>query len=55
MPRIQVGDISLNYIEHGSGDNVILNDGFFDCFVQRAGVADARCATISCDVEAEFF
>ena len=24
MPRTQVGDISLNYIEHGSGDNVVL-------------------------------
>lgn len=24
MPRIQAGDISLNYIEHGSGDNVVL-------------------------------
>jgi len=24
MPRITAGDISLNYIEHGSGDNVVL-------------------------------
>ncbi|MBL8445401.1 MAG: alpha/beta hydrolase [Zoogloeaceae bacterium] len=24
MPRIQVGELSLNYIEHGSGDNVVL-------------------------------
>lgn len=24
MPRIQAGDISLNYIEHGDGDNVVL-------------------------------
>lgn len=24
MPRIQVGALSLNYIEHGSGDNVVL-------------------------------
>ena len=24
MPRIPAGDISLNYIEHGSGDNVVL-------------------------------
>ena len=24
MPRIKAGDITLNYIEHGSGDNVVL-------------------------------
>ena len=24
MPRIQAGEISLNYIEHGSGDNIVL-------------------------------
>jgi pimeloyl-ACP methyl ester carboxylesterase len=24
MPRIQAGDLSLNYIEHGRGDNVVL-------------------------------
>ena len=24
MPRIQAGDIELNYIEHGSGDKVVL-------------------------------
>ena len=24
MPRIQVGNISLNYIQHASGDNVVL-------------------------------
>ena len=24
MPRIQVGELSLNYIEHGSGENVVL-------------------------------
>lgn len=24
MPRIQVGELSLNYIEHGTGDNVVL-------------------------------
>ena len=24
MPRIQVGDIFMNYVEHGSGDNVVL-------------------------------
>lgn len=24
MPRIQVGELSLNYIEHGAGDNVVL-------------------------------
>jgi len=24
MPRIKAGDIELNYIEHGSGDNVVL-------------------------------
>ena len=24
MPRIRAGDIILNYVEHGSGDNVVL-------------------------------
>jgi pimeloyl-ACP methyl ester carboxylesterase len=24
MPRVQVGELSLNYVEHGSGDNVVL-------------------------------
>ena len=24
MPRVRAGDLSINYVEHGSGDNVVL-------------------------------
>jgi len=24
MPRVKAGDLSINYIEHGAGDNVVL-------------------------------
>ena len=24
MPRVKAGDLSINYIEHGTGDNVVL-------------------------------
>jgi hypothetical protein len=44
MPRIQVGDISLNYIEHGSGDNVVLAvHGNLGC-AQLARARDAAAA-----------
>ena len=24
MPRVRAGELSINYVEHGSGDNVVL-------------------------------
>ena len=46
MPRVRAGDLSINYVEHGSGDNVVLavhgNLGCADWLGAGAAAAAAR-------------